>query len=189
MGGGTAHTSISVRPRVNRKYSNKCVKDIAEWQCRTKEERRSVRSWCPQLQSEGEIYKVTPEDQRTGVPSGVSGILSLPLECSRNPIPRTNFQCCSLTVTIHLFFPYSCLEILVRISDTLSFYLFSFSFLQSTRPYRDTPSYFFPYVLSLVLWLVIPSFLFYFCISFSVLVRAQLPLLFKPDISVLSTLS
>jgi len=29
MGGGTAHTSISVRPRVNRKYSNKCVKDIA----------------------------------------------------------------------------------------------------------------------------------------------------------------
>ena len=33
MGGGTACTSISVRPRVNRKYSNKCVKDITERQC------------------------------------------------------------------------------------------------------------------------------------------------------------
>jgi len=35
MGGGTAHTSISVRPRVNTKYSNKYVKDIAEQQCCT----------------------------------------------------------------------------------------------------------------------------------------------------------
>ena len=55
------------------------------------------------------------------------------------------------SVTMHLFFLYSCLEILVRISDTLSLYLFSLSFLQSTRLYHDTHSYFFPYVLSPVL--------------------------------------